>query len=128
MANNYRNIISAKGLHSVWNGKDYNDIIPSVPEEYPNYVSEGDPTGMFGWRYKNWGCDGRLFFSDNSKENTLFLLTANATPWRVIKRISELLGDTDLYHEFSDQDNYNHTIYYLNWRNGHQRRSSKIRL
>ncbi|MBO5373673.1 MAG: hypothetical protein J6A75_13290 [Lachnospiraceae bacterium] len=117
MSNIYRNIFNAKGLTELWDGEDFNAVIPSRPEEYAQYAEEYDPTGIFGWRYANWGCDGRLYFSD-TKEDTIFLQTANATPMFVAKKLSEMLGEEELYHEFSDQSQGNYKIFVLKWKNG----------
>ncbi len=118
MSNIYRNIFYAKGLTKIWDGKDFNAVIPSRPEEYAQYVSSYDKTGIYGWRYANWGCDGRVYCADTKEDTTIFLLTANATPMLVAKKLSEMLGDEELSHEFSDQSNGNYEIFFFKWKSG----------
>lgn len=118
MANNIRNVLKAKNLHTIWDGKDFESIIPSDETQYHKFISKYDPTGIYGWRRHNWGSDGRIFYSSAEKPDIIFMLTASTTPWRIVQKISERLGDTPLYHEFSDQDNYNRMIVTIIWCNG----------
>lgn len=117
MSNTYRTVLYGKNLAAIWDGKDFNTIVPSKAEEYVQYITEDDATGVFGWRERNWGCDGRIFDSD-TKEDTIFLLTANASPMYIVSKLSSLLGDTILKHEYSDQSQCNDIIYHLKWQNG----------
>lgn len=117
MANTYYTILKAKNIHTLWDGKSFESLIPSIETEYANHISPSDPTGMFGWRQHNWGCDGRIFLS-NVTTDCIQLQTASTTPWFIVSKLSELLKDTELTQIYSDTTNYSNDVFTIIWRNG----------
>lgn len=117
MANNCYTLIEAIGIEKIWDGKSFDTIIPIKENEYCNFIKDHDPIGMWGWRKNNWGCDGRIFYSE-VKENRIQLLTAWNTPWYIVSKLSKLLGDVELKHFFTDQDNYGANNYFVVWKDG----------
>ncbi len=139
MANAIKNILKAEKIENLNifttmdNEKhlDFNLITPQPttkeecdPEFYATENShiETKP-GMewydwYKWRVANWGCKWN---ADDTKikDNTVYFYTPWGAPYPIISKISKMLGDTELSHEFYDCDNFGSDVFRCIWKNGY---------